>query len=210
MKIQLALLLVVVLFVSLPSVVFAQPPLRALPSGETSKAASKPKTTGKSWEGPFLSIGGGVGYFYRERSGERSEGSRFDGTYSTVWIRERTSSTAIFPLELRLGIGLTNRFVLYAVGRSSFYAAASEWDPVALGAGFMVRLRQSLFSRSSYMLVDATLARNQEFFEITIGSGYDIVPSLALESTVGLSMVPDLPEAGIGVAVAFTLNYQLY
>ena len=193
MKIQLGLLLLVVLFVSLPSVVFAQ-------SLETAK----------SWEGPFFSIGGGVGYFYYERAGERSEGSRFDGTYSTVWIRERTSSTVIFPLDLRLGIGLTNRFVLYVVGRSTFHAATSDWDSVALGAGFMVRLRQSLFSRSSYMLVDATLARNQEFFEISVGSGYDIMPSLALESTLGMSMASDLPEAGIGMAVVFTLNYQLY
>ena len=207
MKIQLVLLSLVVLFVSLSSVVFSRPPPGSVQSGEASEAASTAGAVKKSWEGPFLSIGGGVGYFYRERSGERSEGSRFDGTYSTVWVREQTASTVLFPLDLRLGIGLTNRFVLYAVGRSSFYAAASQWDPVALGAGLMVGLRRSGIS---YMLFDATLARNQEFFEITVGSGYDIVPSLALESTVGLSMVPDLPESGIGVAVAFTLNYQLY
>ena len=39
MKIQLGLLLVVVLFVSLSSVVFAQPPLSAVQSGEASPAA---------------------------------------------------------------------------------------------------------------------------------------------------------------------------
>ena len=39
MKIQLGLLLVVVLFVGLPSVVFAQPPLSAVQSGEASPAA---------------------------------------------------------------------------------------------------------------------------------------------------------------------------
>ena len=39
MKIQLALLLLVVLFVSLPSVVFSQPPLGAVQSGETSQPA---------------------------------------------------------------------------------------------------------------------------------------------------------------------------
>ena len=207
MKIQLVLLSLVVLFVSLSSVVFSQPPLRAVQSGETSQAASTAGAVKKSWEGPFLGIGGGVGYFYRERSGERSEGSRFDATYSTVWVTEQTASTVIFPLDLRLGIGVTNRVVLYVVGRSTFYGAAGRWDPVALGAGLMVGLRRSGIS---YMLFDVTLARNQEFFEITTGSGYDIMPSLALESTVGLSMVPDLPESGIGVAVAFTLNYQLY
>ena len=40
MKHALVLLSLVVLFVSLPSVVFAQPPLRAILSGETSQAAS--------------------------------------------------------------------------------------------------------------------------------------------------------------------------
>ena len=127
MKIQLGLLLVVVLFVSLSSVVFASP-LRALPSGETSKAASTPKTIGKSWEGPFFSIGGGIGYFYRQRSGTRSinEGSGWAPRYSTRWVTEETASTVIFPLDLRLGIGATNRFVLYVVGRSTFYAATSE------------------------------------------------------------------------------------
>ena len=37
----------VVLFVSLPSVVFAQPPLGSVPSGETSQAASTAETTAK-------------------------------------------------------------------------------------------------------------------------------------------------------------------
>ena len=40
-------LLLVVLFVSLPSVVFAQPPLSAVQSGETSQAASTAETTAK-------------------------------------------------------------------------------------------------------------------------------------------------------------------
>ena len=44
MKIQLALLLLVVLFVSLPSVVFSQAPPSAVQSGEASPAASTPKT----------------------------------------------------------------------------------------------------------------------------------------------------------------------
>ena len=207
MKNLLVLLSLVVLFVSLSSVVLAQPPLSAVQSGETSQAAPKVEAVDKTWEGPFLGIGGGVGYFYRERSGERTSGSRFDATYSTVWVTEQTAATVIFPLELRLGFALTNRVVLYTVGRSTFYGAAGRWDPVALGAGLMLGLRRRGID---YMLFDATLARNQEFFEITLGSGYDIMPSLALESTVGLSMVPDLPDSGIGIAVAFTLNYQLY
>ena len=44
MKIQLGLLLVVVLFVSLSSVVFAQPPLSAVQSGEASPAAPTAET----------------------------------------------------------------------------------------------------------------------------------------------------------------------
>ena len=44
MKNQLVLLSLVVLFVSLSSVVFAQPPLRAVQSGETSQAASTGET----------------------------------------------------------------------------------------------------------------------------------------------------------------------
>ena len=44
MKIQLGLLLVVVLFVSLPSVVFSQPPLGAVQPGETSQIAPKVET----------------------------------------------------------------------------------------------------------------------------------------------------------------------
>ena len=182
MKIQLALLLVVVFFVSLPSVVFAQ----------------LPETAQKSWEGPVFGLGLGLGV--RAGLEEFESGDVILGT----------SPTALLPVQVRLGYGLSARVVLYgAVSSYRLFVSYSEWKPPYGEGGIMFRSNRT--SRYyGFFAIGSTLVEDDwgnRYFRVRGGPGIEINPGLSVEGAGTLAH-----EGGVGTVILLdlTFNYHFY
>ena len=217
MKHLLVLLSLVVLFVSLSSVVFAQPPLGAVQSGETSQAASTAEAVKKSWEGPFFGFGLGLGV-------TKVAGGGFGGW--DEWVEGPLRG--ILPIRARLGYGLSNSVAFYGlVGVESALGFSDEWvdlqqryglDPYVewtfpYGAlGVMFRAGQSDYY--GFFDLGLTVKGNDPsldgFWEhflwssrlaIRGGSGIEVHPGISVEVTCALTSL---------VLVDVTFNYHFY
>ena len=183
MKIQLALLLVVVLFVSLPSVVFSEP---AIPGEQKTK----------TWEGPVFGFGLGLGLFTGTAS--------FEG--------ESVDSPVIgaLPVEVRLGYGLSKDAVLYgSVASLRGLGEVQEWaDPYGL-LGVMFRGGWSS-SYYGFAALGASFEGDPRAIYFKGGSGTEVYPGLSVE---GACTVEYLSYGGLTTtAVVFdlTFNYHFY
>ena len=191
MKIQLALLLVV-LFVSLPSVVFSQPPLGAVQSGETSQTAPTAETVQKSWEGPFLGLGLGLGF----------------GSVEVTYLGESASTgvAGFLPFQLRLGYGLSDRSVLYgSVHMNRGLDSDGEWgDPGGfLGMMFRGRVRPAY----GFAALGAGFSSDPvRPFGLRGGYGTEIYQGLAVE---GAGTILGASDSG-ATAVAYTFDVMFY
>ena len=192
MKIPLVLLSLVVLFVSLPSVVFAQPPLRAVQSGETSQAAPKVEAVKKSWEGPVFGIGLGLGI---SRATFTNASASIDGPL-----------VGILPVRVRLGYGLSDRAVLYAgVGREPGLNV-----PDVLGMMFRGARNRDYYG---FFALGATRAIvGYRTFVFRGGSGMEVSPGLSVEGTgaVRILSIEGTSITGVSVSVDLTFNYHFY
>ena len=195
MKIQLALLLVVVLFVSLPSVVFSQPPLGAVQSGETSQTAPKAETVKKSWEGPIFGLGLGLGLL--------------SGTVSYQGASEDTPITGALPVEVRLGYGLSESAVLYgSVASIRGLGEVQEWvDPYGL-LGMMFRGGWS--SRYYGFAALGTSLSSPRGIYFKGGSGTEVYPGLSLEGACTVEYFNYEGLTTTAVLFDLTFNYHFY
>lgn len=213
MKIQLTLLLVVVLLASLPSIVFAQPPVRTLPSGETSEAAPKVETVQKSWKGPFIGIGLGLGW-----SASLLQTPEADYYYPLYRA----------PVRFRLGYGLSDSLALYcSVNRIRFLNErvfdtpwAEEYDRVVFGGnwspsygmlGAISRRRNDAFGEYQFIGgVGAEFESEFRAYYVMTGYGVEVHPGLSMEvsGTAGIGTSED--SIWRSVRLDLTLNYYLY
>ena len=208
MKNQLVLLSLVVLFVSLSSVVFAQPPLRAVQSGETSQAAPKVEAVKKSWEGPVFGLGLGLGLV---RAGLAVQGETLGG-----------STGGTLPVRVRLGYGLSDRVVLYA-GFGREYALTvpdnalgdvPRWNATYGVLGMMfrgARVRENY----GFLGLGATTAVESEGYRargyvFRGGSGFEVNPGLSLEATCQIRYVQVESVSITGLSAELTFNYHFY
>ena len=199
MKNQLVLLSLVVLFVSLSSVVFAQPPLRAVQSGEASQAAPKVEAVKKSWEGPFFGLGLGLGI-------GSAEFASADAAVSTGVFRT-------LPVEVRLGYGLSERAVLYGSLNNIYLSAgeSSDWAGLygMLGIMFRGRLDKRVYGFLAPGAAFASGPPRPIYFRG--GGGIEIHPGISLEGAGTL----EYSSLGGGVSaysylVDLTFNYHFY
>ena len=199
MKIQLVLLSLVVLFVSLSSVVFAQPPLRAVQSGETSQAASTAGVVKKSWEGPLFGFGLGLAL---AQASATYEGESEDSPIGSG-----------LPVQIRFGYGLSESTVLYGSVISARVLSgdfAGEWTETLGLFGCMFR---GGWNRGDYWFssLGASL-RGDPVRSIAFRGGYgtEVHPGLSLE---GASTIEYLNYEGlsvIGFLLDLTFNYHFY
>ena len=209
MKIQLALLLVV-LFVSLPSVVFSQPPLGAVQSGETSQTAPTAETVEKSWKGSFFGLGLGLGVV---RSTVNIAG----------WSIDTPLGGAILPLRVRLGYGLSDRVVLYyGIGIepeiSPPEGVHDGWRERWMShshSGLGIMFRGDRVGRDYYGFASIGVGTmlNEAALTVVGGSGFEVNPGLSLELTGIVKYVPDTSIAGVSVTTTsldLTFNYHFY
>ena len=197
MKIQLGLLLLVVLFVSLPSVVFSQPPLSAVQSGETSQTAPTAETVQKSWEGPFFGLGLGLGYG--------------QGSFSAGGASIDTGTSAGLAGQIRLGYGLSDRAVLYGSLRS--FNFGTGWTLPAGLLGFMFRGRDNT-PYYGFAALGASVARDEIFqtraLYITGGSGAELYKGLSLEGTGTYEYANLAGVSSTAFILDLTFNYHFY
>ena len=200
MKHLLVLLSLVVLFVSLSSVVFAQPLVRTLPSGETSQAASTAEAVKKSWEGPFFGFGLGLG----GESGIWQE-SGFGGA------SEESAISGILPIKARLGYGLSDSTVLYGVvGNTRSFGPHDDWYAPYGALGMMFR-RSRYGNYYGFFALGATRSIDGERALVSRGgSGIEVYPGLSVEGTGTVYYY----TGGVGSTVFFefdlTFNYHFY
>ena len=198
MKIQLALLLVV-LFVSLPSVVFSQPPLGAVQSGGTSQTAPTAETVKKSWEGPVFGFGLGLGL-----------------AQATVQSQGESEDSAIgsgLPVQFRLGYGLSENTILYGSVISARVLSgefAGEWTGATGLVGVMVRgNRYSLdywFASIGASFGDYPARA----LEARGGYGYEFHPGLSVEGASSIGYINAWGASIIGFQLDMTFNYHFY
>ena len=198
MKSQLVLLSLVVLFVSLSSVVFSRPPpVRTLPSGETSEAAPKVETVKKSWEGPLFGLGAGLGLGFGEASvlGE----SASSGTGSLV------------DVKIRLGYGISDRTVLYGSVFRLRFTDVESWSPTLGLFGAMWKWR----GRNSYGFAALGTSFSSDSdsvstFVLRTGNGLELYPGLALEGAyTGIAISGEGASFTIHT-FGLTFNYHWY
>ena len=197
MKNQLVLLSLVVLFVSLSSVVFAQPPLSAVQSGETSQAASTTEAVKKSWEGPLFGFGLGLGILR--------------GTVSLLDESEDSPIVGAIPVKVRLGYGLSDRTVLYgSVASLRGLGDVSEWAAPYGVLGMMFRgVRSSRYY--GFAALGASFEGDPRGFYAKGGSGTEVYPGLSLEGACAIEYVNY--GAGLSsttVLLDLTFNYHFY
>lgn len=196
MKIQLVLLSLVVLFVSLSSVVFAQPPLRAVQSGKTSQAAPKVEAVKKSWEGPIFGLGLGLGL---------ARASAEDLVDS-----EDTPLVGMLPVRVRLGYGLSDRTVLYG-SVLSFRALGSggAWSTPGGGLGVMHRGR---YDSSYYWFssLGVSFASDPRPIWARGGYGREVNPGLSVEAAGSIEYFNYWGVSFTTVVVDLTFNYHFY
>lgn len=194
MKFQLTLLSLVVLFVSLPSVVLAQPPVRTLPSGETSEAAPKVEAVKKSWEGPLFGLGAGLGFATAEASvlGETDSGAG-----------------SLVNVKIRLGYGLSDRTVLYGSVFRLRFTGSESWSPRLGLFGAMWKWR----GRDSYgfaSLGTSFSSDSESTFVLRAGSGVELYQGLALEGATTGIVISDEGLSATIYSFALTFNYHWY
>lgn len=199
MKNQLALLLLAVLFVSVPSVVFAQPPLGAVQSGETSQAASTPETVKKSLEGPFFGLGLGLGFGV----------GRVDYDWKPS---ESFGPTALLPVQLRLGYGFSDSLALYGsvLGVRALGDDAAWADPAAL---LGMKYRRGRQSRHSYLFTSVGVSLGGGpvgALYVRGGSGTEISPGLFVEGAGTIEYLDGEGVSGTGYVFDLTFNYLWY
>ena len=199
MKIQLALLLVVVLCVSLPSVVFSQPPLGAVQSGETSQPAKAAETAQKSWEGPIFGFGLGLGL---AQATLQSEGESEDSPIGSG-----------LPVQIRFGYGLSGSTVLYGSVISARILSGEftgEWTGISGLVGFM--FRGSRYSRDYWFSsLGASLEGDPRALEFRGGYGHEVHPGISLEGASSIGYVSfGGGESIIGFQLDLTFNYYFY
>ena len=200
MKIQLALLLVVVLTVSLPSIVLAQPPLTTVQPGETAQTAPTAETVQKSWKGPVFGLGLGLGV----RTGNEE-------LISDVFIG--TPTTALLQIQARLGYGLSERIVLYGA-TSSYRLFYSSWKKPYGEGGILFRSNQN--SRYyGFFAIGSTLVEDDwgdRYFRVRGGPSIEISTGLSLEAAGTLQYFQNNYD-GVSFDTAvldITFNYHFY
>ena len=198
MKFQLGFLLLVVLFVSLPSVVFSQPPLSAVQSGETSQTAPTAETVEKSWEGrPFLGLGLGLGF----------------GSVEVTYLEESASTgiAGFLPVQVRLGYGLSDKTVLYG----SVYMVRglgsdnSEWgEPVGfIGMMFRGRVRPAY----GFAALGASFSSDPvRAFGLRGGYGTEVYQGLTVEGAGTILGASDSGATAVAYTIDLTFNYHFY
>ena len=200
MKIQLALLLLVVLFVSLPSVVFSQPPLGAVQSGETSQPAKAAETVQKSWEGPVFGFGLGLGLA--------------QATLQSLGASEDTPIGSGLPVQIRLGYGISESTILYGsviTARILSGEFAGEWTTTLGLVGVMVRANR--YSQNYWFTALGASFEGSPSRALAGrgGYGYEVHPGLSVE---GASSIEYLTVGGgesiIGFQLDVTFNYHFY
>ena len=192
MKIQLALLLVV-LFVSLPSVVFSQPPLGAVQSGETSQIAPTAETVEKSWEGPVFGLGLGLGRL--------------------VKAPESTPLVGMLPVRGRLGYGIRPNKILYgSVFTLRALGSGGEWSDLAGVLGVMFPVVRDIRDTRKYgfFAVGATFSGDPRALYIRGGSGIEVHPGLSVEGACTLEGIEGGGFGNIALVLDLTLNYHFY
>ena len=199
MKNLLVLLSLVVLFVSLSSVVFAQPPLGAVQSGETSQAAPKVGAVKKSWEGPLFGFGLGLGL---AQATLQSQGESEDSPIGSG-----------LPVQIRFGYGLSERTVLYGSVISARILSgdfAGEWTGASGLVGVMVR--GSRYSRDYWFSsLGASFEGDPRALEARGGYGYEVHPGLSVEGASSIGYVSfGGGESIIGFQLDLTFNYHFY
>ena len=200
MKFQLALLLVVVLCVSLPSAVFAQPLLSAVQSGEASPAAptAEAEAVKKSWEGPVFGFGLGLGL---AQATLQSQGESEDSPIGSG-----------LPVQIRFGYGLSERTVLYGsviTARILSGEFAGEWTGASGLVGVMVR--GSRYSQDYWFSsLGASFQGDPRALEARGGYGYEIHPGLSVEGASSIGYVSFGYESVIGFQLDLTFNYHFY
>ena len=197
MKIQLALLLVVI-FVSLPSVVFSQPPLGAVQSGETSQTAPTAETVKKSWEGPVFGFGLGLGL-----------------AQATVQSQGESEDSAVgsgLPVQFRLGYGLSENTVLYGSVTTARILSgdfAGEWSGAVGLVGVMVRGNRS--SQDYWFAsLGASFEGDPRALEARGGYGYEFHPGLSVEGASSIGYINAWGASIIGFQLDMTFNYHFY
>ena len=182
MKIQLALLLVVVLFVSLPSVVFAQ----------------SPETAKKSWEGPVFGFGLGLGL---AQATVQSQGESEDSAIGSG-----------LPVQFRLGYGLSESTILYGsviTGRVLSGEFAGEWTGATGLVGVMVRGNR--YSRDYWFSsLGASFEGDPRALEARGGYGYEVHPGFSVESAASIGYINVWDTSIIGFQLDLTFNYHFY
>lgn len=163
----------------------------------------------ESWEGPFLGIGGGLGVAY-------SSVPTLVGTEPRVVERkEDTPIFATLPVDVRLGYGVSNHLVFYGFFHNFWSWGNSEWDrgwfDPAIGFGVMKRYPRG---SSLYFFIDAAVtmppsgSTDQRIFQLFVGSGYELVPSLAIETTLRSGLIQGAEELLSGGTLTF--KYRFY
>ena len=195
MKIQLTLLLVVVLLASLPSVVFSQPPLSAVQSGETSQTAKATERVQKSWEGPFYGLGIGLGY---GRATVASIGASVD-----------LPPVAAIPVQTRLGYGLSDSIVLYgSILGLRFTGQTSQWAPPAALLGMMWKWS----GRDSYGFTSVGFGFEGDPRPLYVrgGSGTEVYPGIFAEAAASIEYVNLGSVSTTAYVFDLTFNYHWY
>ena len=169
MKFQLGFLLLVVLFVSLPSVVFSQPPLSAVQPGETSQTAPTAETVNKSWKGPVFGLGLGLG-----------------AGGVTADFEDVTVDTGLFrtlPVKVRLGYGLSEHAVLYGSLNNVYLSAggSSDWAGLYGMLGMIFLDRPDKRGYGFLALGAAFESGPPRPIYFRGGSGFQVYPGLFLE-----------------------------
>ena len=182
MKMKLALLLVVVLFVSLPSVVFAQ----------------LPETAQKSWEGPIFGFGLGLGL---AQATLQSQGESEDSPIGSG-----------LPVQIRFGYGLSENTVLYGSVISARILSgdfSGEWTEPSGLVGFM--FRGSRYSRDYWFSsLGASFRGDPRALEFRGGYGHEVHPGISLEGASSIGYVSFGYESLIGFQLDLTFNYHFY
>lgn len=192
MKIQLVLLLLVVLFVSLPSVVFASPPLSAVQSGETSEATPKVETVQKSWKGSFYGLGVGLGGWTVKPTGH-------------PWDALLPAS----PLQFKIGYGISDSTLLYGsvLGMRIFEDRWGDWLPGYLLLGMKWGRQRG---GDSYWFISGGVSPENSTRVVRGGYGINVYPSIFVEAAALIEYINDEGVSGMNVVGDLTFNCYLF